>query len=249
MPLSANSLFHFTKEKDSLYGILDKTFRLSYCREDFLIGGERQSIRVPMVSFCDIPLSEIKNHIDSYGPYGLGLSKEWGKRKKLNPVLYVEQDSFLSRSYERILSRFVLEEARVNEVTDPDKLAVLDVLRYIKNYEGSLTRSNGDHIPMYRFSDEREWRYVPKVTEDCDMILEDRLFQREEIREMALEKLSRLRLSFTADEVRYIVIEKDSEINDLVEYLRHIKNPRYSPEVVDRLTTRILTQDQIMDDI
>jgi hypothetical protein len=249
MPLSANSLFHFTKAKNSLYGILDETFRLSYCKEDFFIGGKQYSIRAPMVSFCDIPLSEIKNHIDSYGSYGLGLSKEWGKRKRLNPVLYVEQDSFLSRSYERALNRFVLEEARVNEVTDPDRLAVLDVLRYIKNYEGSLTRSNGDHIPMYRYSDEREWRYVPEASEDCEMILEDRLFQKEEIREMAMETLSRLRLSFTADEVRYIVIEKDSEINDLVEYLRHIKNPRYSPEVVDRLTTRILTRDQIMADI
>ncbi len=109
-----------------------------------------------MVSFCDIPLPKIMNLIDNYEAYGLGLSKEWDKRKKLNPVLYVEQDSFLSRSYEKILSRFVLEEAGVNEVTDPDKLAVLDVLRYIKNYEGSLTRSNIDYIPMYRFSDERE---------------------------------------------------------------------------------------------
>ena len=249
MPLSASSLFHFTKTKNSLYGILDHTFRLSYCREDFFIGGKRYSIRVPMVSFCDIPLSEIKNHIDSYGSYGIGLSKEWGKRNRLNPVLYVEQDSFLSRSYERALSRFVLEEARLNEVTDPDRLAVLDVLRYIKNYEGSLTRSNGHHIPLYRYSDEREWRYVPEVGEDCDMILDDRLFQREEIREMAMKRLSPLRLSFAADEVRYIVIEKDSEINELVEYLRHIKNPRYSPEVVDRLTTRILTRDQIMADI
>jgi hypothetical protein len=249
MPLSANSLFHFTKEKNFLYRILDEGFKLSYCREDFFIGGEQQSIRVPMVSFCDIPLSEIKNHIDSYGPYGLGLSKEWGKLNKLNPVLYVEQDSFLSRSYERILSRFVPEEAQVNEVPDTDKAAVLDVLRYIKNYEGSLTRNNGRRIRMYRFSDEREWRYVPEVTEDCHMILEDRLYQRKEIREVALEKLSRLRLRFNADEVRYIVIDKDAEINDLVEYLRHIKNPRYSPEVVDRLTTRILTRDQIMDDI
>ncbi len=63
------------------------------------------------------------------------------------------------------------------------------------------------------------------------------------------KKSSRLHLSFTADKVRYIVIEKNGEINDLVEYLRYIKNPRYSPELVDRLTTRILTQDQIMDDI
>lgn len=249
MPLSANSLFHFTKEKHSLCGILNDTFRPSYCREDLSIGGKQYSIQAPMVSFCDIPLSEIKSHIEKYGSYGIGLSKEWGKRNKLNPVLYVEQDSFLSRSYERALSRFVLGEAQAKELTDPDSLAVLDVLRYIKNYEGKLTRSNGKSDPMYRFSDEREWRYVPEVSSDCDMIFDDSLFQKEEIREMAMEKLSRMRLSFDADDVRYIVIKKDSEINDLVVYLRQIKNRRYSPEVVDRLTTRILTRAQIMEDI
>jgi hypothetical protein len=248
MPLSPSSLFHFTKTKESLYGILDETFKLSYCREVFIIGGEQYSIRAPMVSFCDIPLSDIKNHIDSYGSYGIGLSKEWGKCKKLNPVLYVEQDSFLSRSYETILRHFVLEDAGLSDEDDPGRLAVLDVLRYIKNYEGSLTRSNGDHIPLYRYSDEREWRYVPKASEDCCMILNDKDYETDEIHKMATGKLSQLRLSFTADDVRYIVIEKDSEINELVNYLKDIKNRRYSQEVVDRLTTRILTREQIMAD-
>jgi hypothetical protein len=161
MPLSANSLFHFTSTKDALYGILNQTFRLFYCKEEFTLGGKPFSVRVPMVSFCDIPLSAIKNHINSYGSYGLGLSKDWGKREKLNPVLYVEQDSLLSRSCERALNRFVLEEGKTKEVTDADRLAVLDLLRYIKNYQGDLKRSDGAYTPDYRFSDEREWRYVP----------------------------------------------------------------------------------------
>jgi hypothetical protein len=249
MPLSANSLFHFTKTKDALYGILDETFKLSYCREDLVVGGERFSIRVPMVSFCDIPLSAIKNHIVSYGSYGLGLGKGWGKRRKLNPVLYIEQELLLSQSYKMALKRFVLEEAENSEVTDPDKLALLDMLRYIKNYEGRLRRGNGERISKYRFSDEREWRFVPKFDEDIMMILEDRLYQRPEIQEMVMTKISPLRLGFSADDVRYIVVENDSEINGLVDHLRHIKNPRYSLEVVDRLTTRILTRDQIMEDI
>jgi hypothetical protein len=248
MPLSANSLFHFTKEKDALYGILDQTFKLSYCREEFILGGKPFSVRVPMVSFCDIPLSAIKNHINSYGSYGLGLSKKWGKREKLNPVLYVEQDSLLSQSCEKALNRFVLEEAKSNEVTDADRLAVLDLLRYIKNYQGLLIRSNGTCTPDYRFSDEREWRFVPAYDEDCEMILEERLYQKDEIRELVDEKITPFRLGFHADDVRYIIVQDNSEINDLVKYLKTIKHPRYSPGIVERLITRILTRDQIMED-
>jgi hypothetical protein len=168
---------------------------------------------------------------------------------RLNPVLYLEHDSLLSQSYEKALSSFVLENAQVKEVTDQGRLALLDVLRYIKNYEGTLIRNNGDRKDMYRFSDEREWRYVPGFNEDCFMILEDRLFQKEEIQEMVVEKISPMRLVFSADDVRYIIVENDSEINDLVRYLRGIKKYRYSPEVVDRLATRILTRDQIMQDV
>jgi hypothetical protein len=147
------------------------------------------------------------------------------------------------------LKRFVLEEAENSEVRDHDRLALLDVLGYIKNYEGSLRRRNEDCIPNYRFSDEREWRFVPKIDEDIMMILEDRLFQKPETREIVIRKISPLRLDFSADDVRYTVIENDSEINGLVDHLRHIKSLRYSSEVVDRLTTRILTRDQIMEDI
>jgi len=133
-------------------------------------------------------------------------------------------------------------------VTDAYRLAVFDLLRYIKNYQGDLKRSDGAYTPDYRFSDEREWRYVPAFDEDCEMILEDRLYQIDEIREQANEKISPFRLDFHADDVRYIVVKENSEINDLVKHLRTIKNPRYSPGIVDRLITRILTRDQIMED-
>ena len=49
-----------------------------------------------MVSFCDIPLSQIKNHVRQYGNYAVGLSKEWAKKKTICPVLYTHSSASLA---------------------------------------------------------------------------------------------------------------------------------------------------------
>ena len=91
MGLSSNSIIHFTSEKENLKSILKSNFRPFYCREEIIIDNRPMTYAAPMVSFCDIPLSEIKSHINKYGAYGLGLTKEWAERNRLNPVLYFEK--------------------------------------------------------------------------------------------------------------------------------------------------------------
>ena len=104
--LSPDSLFHFTPCLNNLLGILDKTFYPRYCYENFELTRRMTQLiewvhlidaALPMVCFCDIPLSQLVNHIRIYGRYGLGMSKEWGIRERLNPVIYFNKNSHLAK--------------------------------------------------------------------------------------------------------------------------------------------------------
>lgn len=105
MPLSSNSIVHFTRDRSKIEGILDDNFHLKYCHETVRLGSAQFDVVIPMVSFCDIPLSQIKNHILSYGEYGIGLTKRWAIKNKHNPVLYIEPESNLADSYENVFRR------------------------------------------------------------------------------------------------------------------------------------------------
>lgn len=246
MPLSANTLIHFTDTKEKLKSILEENFRVYFCREAVNLKDTVGIFHAPMVSFCDIPLSEIKVHINSYGSYGIGLTKAWGKRNKLNPVVYVESESHLATSFLLALDEFIIKNPSAPYL-QPHYVALANVLRYMKNYEGKLTRKSGA-IVDYRFSDEREWRYVPAYTDDCDMFILPDEYKDPEKRSNADDRLAKFRLVFEPNDIKYIIINDDSEINEFVEHLRHAKR-KYEFADVERLTTRILTTQQIMEDI
>ena len=227
-----------------MQGILEDNFRLHYCKETVQLDSDSYEMRVPMVSFCDIPLSEIKDHIEKYGCYGIGLTKAWAVRNGLNPVLYVEPSSMLARSYNSAFATLVVnvEDDNFTQVQQ----SFTDVLRYIKNYQGPLSRK-GKLIDEYRFSDEREWRYVPAPSEQCEMLMTDEQYLREHT--AAQLSLEPLRLHFEPNDIKYIIIQSDSEISEFVHLLRHAKGKKYAYDDVERLMTRILTTEQIKGDI
>jgi hypothetical protein len=248
MALSSNTLIHFTSSKENLKKILEENFRIFNCRETVILGGESNTWHLPMVSFCDIPLSEVKNHISKYGEYGLGMTKEWGMRKGLNPVLYVAQRSFLSKSYHTAWNHFNIKPDEDIDDWEPPQKALADVLRYIKNYEADLIR-NGTIIKNYRFSDEREWRYVPPYSENCEMLMHNDYYEAVDNQSKADKRLDSLRLEFKPADIKYIIIRDDSEIAEFIDHLRRAKGKNYSLHDVERLTTRILTTEQIKGDI
>jgi Putative abortive phage resistance protein AbiGi, antitoxin len=251
MPLSSNTLIHFTKSKESLLGILQDNFKIFYCKESIQLDQKKLALAVPMVSFCDIPLSEIKDHISKYGNYGIGITKEWGKKMKLNPVLYFSSESSLSVSY-KIAHNNLLNRSSNNTVRpddqNPEQRALLDVARYIKNYEADLTR-NGNTINNYRFSDEREWRYVPPHSDAPRMLLNGALLDNEDDKKNTNNHLKDLRLKFEPNDIKYIIINDDSEISEFINHLKNAKGKNYYYHDVERLTTRIITSEQIKSDI
>ena len=129
-----------------------------------------------------------------------------------------------------------------------EQKALADVIRYIKNYEADLTRK-GCTIPNYRFADEREWRYMPHYSEACDMITSEVNYLLPGIKQASEAKLVNLRLEFEPNDIKYIIINDDSEITEFISHLRGVKGKTYKFHDVERLTTRILTAQQIIDDM
>lgn len=98
MQKSSNSLLHFTKNLDVIIAILNDKFYGSYCMERFNYDDKEYILVVPKICFCDIPEETITRYTH-YGKYCIGLSKEWGKKKRINPVLYIENHSGIAESF------------------------------------------------------------------------------------------------------------------------------------------------------
>ena len=81
------TLFHFTKTVESWLGF-DTT----------------PNVAIPVVCFCDIPLSRISDHIGFYGNFGIGLTKEWAMSNGLNPLLYVSSTSSFTTPFSEVMS-------------------------------------------------------------------------------------------------------------------------------------------------
>lgn len=245
MGLSPSTLFHFTKKK-GLKGILTNNFRLNYCFEKLDHIEKQIKLAIPMVSFCDIKISEIVDHAKKYGYYGLGLSKEWALEKGLNPVIYLNRSSNFSKGLITTV-RKIVEEKKVDLLPAENFFNIADILRYSKFYEGELNRKGKVH-PKYRFADEREWRYVPKISDDLTNWLTVKDYNDPEKKRVANDKLKNERLEFSPDQIMYIIVKDDKEIEEVVKHIKKIKGNKYSDNQITRLNTRILSFERIKGD-
>ncbi|MDD4984720.1 MAG: abortive infection system antitoxin AbiGi family protein [Dehalococcoidales bacterium] len=251
--LSPNTLFHFTNSLNNLLGILDNTFYPRYCYEEFdLIDNDQQHFihdAFPMVCFCDIPLSLLINHIERYGQYGLGMTKQWGISKGLNPVIYFNRNSHLARNYSVLTNELLLS-------IDPTGQAFHETMGYVKPYEGTLYREGKTIAHNVRFYDEHEWRYLPNAKVLADSGIIGFMQHHQYMNTVSLADANRrletnaTRLSFEADDIKYVIVREENEIDQMIEDLRNIKGNihGYDEKTVDRLVSHIITVDQIKSD-
>lgn len=245
-----NILFHFTV-RQSLYDILNNTFKVSYARERIVGGQKTKEFAVPMVSFSDLRLSELKDNIGTYGKFGIGMTKDWAIKKGLNPVLYASDRSLFTENFMKGIEDFFKLVNNSSDTSGKYETAynnTLNTLRYIKNYKGDLIRPGKKTIHNYVFANEREWRFVPPISDDILSFVPIDQITTPQQKSRFNQNVNHIRLHFQPDDIKYLIVEKDSDINPLIAHLR-IAKVGFPDEMVDRLSSRILTYEQIEKDV
>ena len=222
---------------------------MGYCREEHELHGVRTLVYVPMISFCEIPLSQVKEHIFKYGRYGIGLSRDWARKHRLNPVIYLEQNSQFTQNLKEA-THFFLSQARPN----PDALSeqhfsaiksLGQILAYTKNYEGKLLRK-GQEIEKYRFADEREWRLVP-TSPQILTVMSDETFNSDLGQRLKETITEGFRVTIEPSDISYILVSNEHELDRIIAAVRS-NGASVDASQLDRLLTRVLTVEQIESD-
>ena len=241
MNISANSLFHFTPREEFLRSILEKGFLPRYCLEsNFIMIDESKRWAIPMVCFCDIPLSNIKDHVSKYGTYGIGMTKEWGIKNGLSPILYTTKNSLLSNSLKhqrKIIVQSIENHEDISEIYDRSIYTTF----FIKEYEGYQNKGDKFKKPI-RFYDEREWRYVPSIMEFKENthipMISNEIFDNKTKLEQFNEKLSKTcSLNFEPSDIRYIILPEENQIPKFIE-----------ENNIGNISNRVLSLEQIFSD-
>ncbi|WP_323816340.1 abortive infection system antitoxin AbiGi family protein [Cellvibrio sp. NN19] len=212
----SNTLFHFTKNIETLKLILEHGFWPRYCLEDISwLGYDKfDYIAYPMVCFCDIPLSRISEHIGFYGEFGLGLTRQWGHLNGLNPILYSAGNNNLTNSFRGLNDHSNKLEGEDIELC---KTTMRYLLAYTKPTSGKMVI---DGVPVEKeFYQESEWRYVPQHEEIKPYIRKSKFENKDNLDiENSLTK-ENCTIKFGPGDIRYIFVKSDADIPNIINFI------------------------------
>lgn len=185
-----------------------------YCAEDFHWYNEALGyVSYPIVSFCDIPLTRIKDHTSFYGQFGLGMSRDWAIESGLNPVIYLSEHSAVRKS--------ILRLAQPEQfVTSPNRSAYTDnffeLLALIKPLYGKMQRIDGSEVEK-DFCQENEWRFTPKLKQGRKCIP----IQKHNSNKDAYDRhtFDNCLLKFDVSDISYVIVKSETDRQSFLDYL------------------------------
>lgn len=165
-----NSLFHYTKTKETIINILKSGALFpNYCLEDLHTDDyPKFKLGIPEICFCDIPISMANLFFKKYGEYAIAFSKKWAIELGCNPIQYVCNEKIINAAISRDkelreqnkkfseiiaikgLSGHFKEFAELLKKNDDNTYT----LGFLKNYYGD------DFETGYINYNENEWRYI-----------------------------------------------------------------------------------------
>jgi hypothetical protein len=223
-------LYHSTKEFAYLQNIIpDKGFKASYADE--IIDNFR--VKILMVSFSNVALFESKTQIN-YGGYSIGLTKKWGEKNGLEPIIYTYPNSEIGTSFLESLKASAFNEAHLEHIPDfPHKNTFanrttilfdnsLNMIMYLK--PTIITNKAGEKFVAYN---DREWRFVHKHQKDFDPIIfekniiNDKPEEQFKIAERAPKPLTEKPvLNFKLKNIKSVVVQEKSEKPEIIKSLK-----------------------------
>jgi hypothetical protein len=244
MAISTNSIIHYTNSYKALTGILKEGFRIKYCLEKLELGDDSSHAAHPMVSFCDIPLSDSTQHFVAYGRYGIGLSKSWAINNGINPVIYIDHNSLIAKS----VLNLILERRKENtNLTKEQRLDILRIKSYAKNYSGVLERKSIKN-QNYKFYEEREWRLVPTkdIIGTASFSIASVDYKKDKAKYNS--KLADCRLNFSAGDISYIIVKNTEEIPKIINFIRDYYANKCTADELNVLFSKVCSTQQIIAD-
>jgi len=248
MNARTQTLFHFTKSLDVLLRILEEGFWPQYSLEDLTwLNNPKAVPRIawPMVSFCDIPISRLREHIGTYGNYGIGVCRQQWTAAGLNPILYVSPDSLL-RDF---LSELLLESQHTSDRRK--RTAGMVLLAHCKPLKGTSEIDGTTRTTDYY--SECEWRFIPWVEvvggeKNYSFFLKEDQFRDKGILATANDERRRDQmLRVWPDAVRYLLVRTREEVPKVMNFIdSKIVHPKL---VKDMLKTRIIVWEEISGDL
>lgn len=258
MPQSrATTLFHFTKSADHLYGILRHCFYPRTCLEDLTWLGDdlsAKSFGFPMVSFCDIPLSRIDEHVSYYGGFGIGLTREWAIKSGLNPIFYISRSSPIGAAMLSTLRVITDTNVKEKKQAASDKKEhdsenfhrAIHLLAHMKPLSGSVVVSG---TPTEKdFYLENEWRFVPRLKGHISALLEESFADEKQLKEFNELLKAEACLRFAPQDIRYIFVPTDADIPSVVSFMNDNLD-HHSVAEMRILTTRITSLENMRKDV
>lgn len=250
MNLSTNELFHFTRFENLKSIITAKSFFPRFNLEFTLLSENynRRAALLPvaMVCFCDIPFNLSIKHRERYGDSGIVLSEKWKLNKGLNPVLYIQAESYLANvlaNLTNIPDRFLPIIDKTNrdlEITQTlgDIANNLTFFTYfLKQFENKkmIKINYGGKIRSFekrKFYDEREWRYIPfEADKDNKLFITIWDFDNPIKLEKAHKELEKYELTFSLEDIKYLVVNNFNKKNELNNVIREL----YDKEIEIRI--------------
>lgn len=221
---SANVLCKYMQKPKFLYEILENmAIKPRYVPEIIRFYGvdSLDSISIPMVCFCDIPLSKIAKHSVDYGTYGIALDKEMCSTKNVQPVTYINETSSYYRDFSETISKLYLTDESPDEKWKFLTSFILTQMLYSKPVYGE-SFEDGERIKKL-FKDECEWRYIPKLPDDLDTILINKKNTQKgrDLYNAALAKEDNKStwLSFAPSEISYLIVPDETAAIELIDFI------------------------------